>query len=217
MGSRTLALKGIVVLLGSVIGSSWTTADQFDAWALPGGARAGVVQGEGMNCELSLPDLTPKQEAVGGPWKGVVSLDLEGLVDGGATKVKAELIEPATGIVLAMATSDVKGKARKAPWSIIASSEHGPSANNAFDGDPGTQWHSRYGADRAEAPHWIGLEFAEPVAFSGISYLPRQGGFTNGVARRYRLEVREEGKINATEETSANRTTVYLLSLVQIT
>lgn len=63
----------------------------------------------------------------------------------------------------------------------------------AFDGDPKSDWHSNYGGGKAEPPHWIGLEFGSPTHLTGLNYLPRQGGYTNGVARAFRVEVRKPG------------------------
>jgi hypothetical protein len=37
------------------------------------------------------------------------------------------------------------------------------------------------------------LEFGVPHKLEGVRYVPRQGGFTNGVARKYRVEVRKPG------------------------
>lgn len=163
-----------------------------------------MVDGDGLVEEVELPQLTPRQEAKGGPWRTVVSIDVHGLAGKEATTVTAELFDAATGMALATTSREVADPAPRAAWAVIASSAQGGSAAAAFGGDPATMWHSRYGGDRPDPPHWIGLEFAEPAPFTGVSYLPRQAGFTNGVARSYRLEVREDGK--AWREVAAGET-----------
>lgn len=86
---------------------------------------------------------------------------------------------------------EVSGAPPKANWAVIVSSKQGEGAAGlVFDGNPETDWLSRHGLI-ALPPHWIGLAFGEIREIEGVSYLPRQGGFTNGVAKDYRVEVRE--------------------------
>ncbi len=143
---------------------------------------------------VELPDLSDKEKEVGGEWRGILSLDAYGTVDGAMGSLVLEALDPRSGEILASAGTSVAGRAPRAPWAVIASSEHGGGeAARLFDGDPQTDWHSRYGENQPAAPHWAGLEFGEPRKLTGVRYLPRQAGFTNGVARKYRVEVRRPG------------------------
>ncbi len=166
------------------------------SWYLPGNERAAVVgPGDTAVAEVEVAELTEKEAGVGGEWRGVLAVDLFGTPDGAAGAVRVEALDPASGEVFASAEASIdEKKAPRAKWAVIASSEHGGSeAARAFDGDPKTNWHSRYGGNQAKPPHWIGLAFGEPQALDGVRFLPRQGGFTNGVPRNWRLEVRLPG------------------------
>ena len=164
-------------------------AQSFDSWILPGGQTAGVAGPGGLASELSFPALTPVQKSMGDHWRALISVDVHGVVEKPGVRVSAELNDPTTGKVLAAASILVTEKAGRDAWSVISSSEHAGSAKAAFDGDPATEWHSLYGDNKPDPPHWIGLQFAKPVQFSGLRYLPRQAGWANGIARDYRLEV----------------------------
>lgn len=163
-------------------------------WMLPGNEK-GTLMREGMivGCAVKLPERTDKEKEIGGEWLGVISVDAYGTVDGKPAEVLVEVLEPKTGDVFASGVARVQGRAVKAAWGVIASSEQGGSAVKMFDGDPETDWHSRYGDQQPEPPHWVGLEFGVPQKISGVKYTPRQGGFTNGVAKKYRVEVRKPG------------------------
>ena len=75
-------------------------------------------------------------------------------------------------------------------------SEHpGPRerAANAFDGDPDTFWHTRYGAGEPDYPHAIVCDYGEAKALKGILAIPRQD-MANGRVRGYRIETSEDGQ-----------------------
>lgn len=186
--SKHLRLAMCLILVG------FCRAEIFESWILPGGQAAGVAGPNGIASELSLPELTPRQKSMGGQWRTLVSVDVHGVVEKPGVRVSAELLETTTGKVMASASTLVTEKAGRDAWSVISSSEQGVSAKAAFDGDPATEWHSRYSDKKPDPPHWIGLQFAQAVDFSGIRYLPRQAGWANGIARNYRLEVRRPGK-----------------------
>lgn len=190
--SKHLRLAMCLILVG------FCRAETYDSWILPGGQTAGVAGPAGIASELSLPELTPRQKSMGGQWRTLVSVDVHGAVEKPGVRVSAELHETATGKVMASASVVAMDKAQRDAWSVICSSEQGSSAKAAFDGDPATEWHSRYSGKKPDPPHWIGLQFAQAVQFSGIRYLPRQAGWANGIARKYRLEVRRPGKQWAT-------------------
>src|SRR5262249_18444107 len=53
-----------------------------------------------------------------------------------------------------------------AKWTVLeVSSEQAPreAAAKAFDGDPKTHWHSRYGADTPAPPHHLAIDLGETV------------------------------------------------------
>ncbi len=162
---------------------------------LPGGEQGiSLPSGRFAAGEVTVPDFTDKEKEVGGKWRGILSVDAYGTSDGGKATVVLEALDPRSGEVFASVETTVSGRAPRADWAVIASSEQGGSeAARLFDGDPETDWHSRHGSDKAEGPHWAGLEFGTPRKLKGVRYTPRQGGFTNGVARKYRVEIREPG------------------------
>ena len=166
-----------------------------NSWALPGGEMGSLVKsGQALLQVVEVPELSAKDQALPGKWRGVVSLDVYGLNTPGKGELLFEAIDPATGEVLADSKVEVSGKPPKANWVVIASSEQGAgTAELVFDGKAGTDWHTRYGDNQPKPPHWIGLVFGKGREIEGVSYLPRQGGFTNGVAKDYRVEVRKAG------------------------
>lgn len=165
------------------------------AWMLPGGEQ-GIALSAGRFAagEITVPDFTDKEKEVGGKWRGILSVDAFGTIDGNGGSLILEALDPRTGEVFATTEAKVTGVAPKADWAVIASSEHpGKGAEKLFDGNPETDWHSRYSPDKAEGPHWVGLEFGKPRRIKGVRYIPRQGDSSNGVAKTYRLEIREPG------------------------
>jgi hypothetical protein len=166
-----------------------------NSWRLPGGEQGMLLAArESAAVEVTVPELTDKEKEAGGAWRGILSVDAHGTSDGGAGSLVIEALDPRSGEVIARAATSVSGRAPRAPWAVIASSEQGGgAAKRLFDGDPQTDWHSRYGDDQAPPPHWAGLEFGAAKKLEGVRYVPRQGGFTNGVARKYRVEIRRPG------------------------
>ncbi len=166
-----------------------------NSWRLPGGEQGMLLAArESAAVEVTVPELTDKEREAGGAWRGILSVDAHGTSDGGAGSLVIEALDPRSGEVIARAATSVSGRAPRAPWAVIASSEQGGgAAKRLFDGDPQTDWHSRYGDDQAPPPHWAGLEFGAAKKLEGVRYVPRQGGFTNGVARKYRVEIRRPG------------------------
>ncbi len=164
-------------------------------WSLPGNEQGALLrEGEDTMIPLEVPALGVKEQRIAEGWRGIVSLGLHGTIGNGEGMVTLEAFDSASGKIFASSTAAVSGKAPQAPWSVISSSEQpGAAALLAFDGDPETSWHSRYSGEKAPAPHWLGLRFSEIQSLEGVRYLPRQGGFTNGVAKSYRIEVQKGG------------------------
>jgi len=165
-------------------------------WFLPGGeSGAALAPGESVAVAVEVPSLSVKDANLPGAWRGILSVDLYGTTGSGEGKVALEAIDPASGEAFAKGELQVSGQAPRAAWAPISSSEQGGAeVAKLFDGDKSTDWHSRYGANQPKPPHWVGVEFGSPQVIEGVRYLPRQSGFTNGVAKEYRVEVRRAGK-----------------------
>lgn len=69
-------------------------------------------------------------------------------------------------------------------------SENG-SANNAFDLQPTTIWHTNYSGSADPMPHRLIIDLGKVVDLSGIRVLPRQDG-VNGRIKAYRVYVSEK-------------------------
>src|SRR5262249_49554782 len=81
-----------------------------------------------------------------------------------------------------------------AKWTLLeVSSEQAPreAAAKAFDGDPKTHWHSRYGPDTPAPPHHLAIDLGETVDVTGFVYQPRQDG-DHGTIADYEFAVRGE-------------------------
>lgn len=195
MNSRCLAHLWLLSLASGAAPIPLEPFTRDRAWVLPGG-EAGIAlpPARFATVEVPVPELSDKEKEIGGNWRGIVSVDAYGTAEGGPGSLVLEALDPRSGEVFASAGTSFTGRAPRAAWAVIASSEQGGSAaERLFDGDPQTDWHSRYGDNPPLPPHWAGLEFGKPVKLEGVRYVPRQGGFTNGVARKYRVEVRRAG------------------------
>ena len=188
-----LTLGGCCGIHASPLASEPFLADE--PWFLPGGEQGVLIQPSSeILTSIAVPPLSLNEQRLPEGWRGLISLGLYGTSGEGSNQVTFEAFEPESGKVIASAQSTVTGNAPREQWTIIASSEHsGSPASHAFDGDPSTSWHSRYGKEKAPAPHWIGLTFAKPHTLQGLQYTPRQKGYSNGVAKSYRVEIQREG------------------------
>jgi hypothetical protein len=66
-------------------------------------------------------------------------------------------------------------------------------ASAAIDGDPSTFWQAGPGG-AGRHPHWLEVEFPQPVDIEGLIYLPRQNHYLmEGGIRGYRVEVSRDG------------------------
>ncbi|MEO5916697.1 MAG: discoidin domain-containing protein [Luteolibacter sp.] len=71
----------------------------------------------------------------------------------------------------------------------------GYAATNAFDGNPGTFWHTEF-KDSAlvKGPHEIQIDMGKASEVSGFKYLSRQDGYTIGDIGKYQFYVSMDGK-----------------------
>ncbi|WP_285503705.1 discoidin domain-containing protein [Actinokineospora sp. NBRC 105648] len=80
-------------------------------------------------------------------------------------------------------------------WTAAASDEEILSENgraaNVLDGDPATQWHSRYSV-LAPLPHSATVDLKQPTVLSGLTYRPRLSG-VNGRIGEYRISTSTDG------------------------
>lgn len=75
------------------------------------------------------------------------------------------------------------------PRITASSAESGYGAEKAMDGNKDTFWHTRWeGTKPEDYPHWIRLEFREPIVIAGLKITPRQD-MTNGRMGRYQVYV----------------------------
>ena len=89
--------------------------------------------------------------------------------------------------------------ADKKGWKVIAcsseetSSENG-RASNAIDGNVNTKWHTRYSGTAGTAPHSITVDMGKNIWIKGFLATPRMDGSSNGLIRKYKFEVSEDGE-----------------------
>ncbi|WP_327280124.1 MULTISPECIES: TIM-barrel domain-containing protein [unclassified Streptomyces] len=80
-------------------------------------------------------------------------------------------------------------------WSLVSTdsqetaAENGAAAN-AFDGNPGTIWHTAWSSGTPAAlPHEISIDLGARYAVDALGYLPRQDGGVNGRIGNYEVYV----------------------------
>jgi len=86
-----------------------------------------------------------------------------------------------------------------AGWSVLfADSEEKIAENgvaeNVFDSDTATLWHTKYSGSSPSYPHEIQLDLGGAFEIDTVSYYPRQDGFSNGRISRYKVYVSADGK-----------------------
>lgn len=64
-------------------------------------------------------------------------------------------------------------------------------AANAIDNNLESIWHTTWGLTLA--PHYLRIELPHPALISGLRYLPRQDGGTNGIVTGYEIETSTDG------------------------
>jgi uncharacterized repeat protein (TIGR01451 family) len=74
-----------------------------------------------------------------------------------------------------------------------SSYQPGYPPGNAIDGNPGTLWHTEWAPDRVYPPQSITLALGGTYNVSGLLYLPRQDGNSNGVITSYQVLASQDG------------------------
>ncbi len=170
------------------------------AWMLPGGTWAlALPANAAIEQTVTLPALAEDRRQAA--WYALFSVDLAGAEVDGASIV-LEAFNPDSGAVLASQRITTEGTApvgAQAAWRITASSENlGQGADYtpialAFDGNPGTFWHSRYQGAQDALPHRITIDFGEVRPVRTITCLPRQDRSPNGIFREYAVYISNDG------------------------
>ena len=83
-------------------------------------------------------------------------------------------------------------------WLLVSASSQETTgedgrAINAIDGNPDTQWHSKWSGTVAAPPHEIRIDLGKSESIQGFRYLPRQDGGTNGNIGQYEFHVSGDG------------------------
>jgi alpha-L-fucosidase len=117
---------------------------------------------------------------------------------------KSPFMMPKGGFVRAIAfVNDGKEKSETietrfgvcpAKWTIrsFSAEQGGHEAAKAMDGDPTTYWHSTWGQNAPNHPHFVDIDLGEMLELKGFSYLPRTDGL-GGICKSFRFEVSENG------------------------
>jgi galactose oxidase len=80
-------------------------------------------------------------------------------------------------------------------WTVVASDQQsGYPAIDAIDGNPNTFWNSEYSPKLVPFPHSITIDMHALHYVSGLTYLPRQDGVSNGNIGEYSISVSRDGK-----------------------
>ncbi len=90
---------------------------------------------------------------------------------------------------LSAAKSRPKGK-------VIAASSFEPGEGDlehAVDGDEQTFWHSRWSGDAAQPPHFLVIDYGQPLNFEGVRYVARADN-ENGHVKDYEIYLSGDGQ-----------------------
>lgn len=89
--------------------------------------------------------------------------------------------------------------ADKKDWKVIDCSSEETSkengrASNLLDGNINTKWHTQYSGTKAESPHYVTIDMGKEIAIKGFLATPRMDGSSNGLIRKYKFEVSNDGE-----------------------
>ncbi len=80
-------------------------------------------------------------------------------------------------------------------WTATASDQESTNpASNAIDGNSATFWQSKFTPTNVPLPHSLTINMHGTRDVSGLTYLPRQDGSSNGNIGRYSISVSRNGK-----------------------
>lgn len=85
-------------------------------------------------------------------------------------------------------------------WTVTSDNEQALTADGsegpvslAFDGNPGTIWHTQYSPSMKNLPATITIDMNQVNRIHELVYLPRQSGGKNGIVTGYQLKVSQDG------------------------
>ncbi|WP_395023490.1 family 20 glycosylhydrolase, partial [Robinsoniella sp. RHS] len=85
-------------------------------------------------------------------------------------------------------------------WTVSSDNEQALTADGnegpvslAFDGKPGTIWHTQYSPSMKELPATITIDMNQVNRIHEFVYLPRQSGGINGIVTGYQIKVSQDG------------------------
>ena len=93
----------------------------------------------------------------------------------------------------ASANSFAQFKRYKAAGASSDEASEREGANNAFDGDISTIWHTQWKKRNPGYPHFVIGDYGKTLALKGVIAVPRQD-MDHGRVRRYRLELSDDAK-----------------------
>lgn len=67
-------------------------------------------------------------------------------------------------------------------------------ASHAVDGDPNTFWHSHWSGMPATPPHYLEIDYAQPVNIAGVRYIARGNDSANGHVKAYEVYLSNDAK-----------------------
>ena len=92
-------------------------------------------------------------------------------------------------------TFTINGQFKRYKAAGASSDEPGEreGADNAFDGDISTIWHTRWKKNAPGYPHYVIGDYGKTLELKGVIAIPRQE-MTNGRVCRYRIELSDDAK-----------------------
>ncbi|MBL8891913.1 MAG: discoidin domain-containing protein [Planctomycetaceae bacterium] len=169
--------------------------DRVRVWNAPG-SNAVALGNRSILSQTFILTPVPEPLQLHSAWVPVVMVDVIGEFGNATTPAELEVaIRDSQGQVVQSQKMQIQGKApqsKQVRTQIAASSfQPGSGPENAFDENPQTIWHSKWG-DKTH-PHWLLVDFGEVRKLRGFSYTPRQD-LGNGTIGQFRLEVTNDGE-----------------------
>lgn len=140
---------------------------------------------------VAVPERNDRELKMGADWRVVVSVDLYGTLGEGNGGITLEAVDSESGEVLGGGAAETEARPALTPWAVVYSSAtpQWPAAG-AFSNQPRQEWFAENVVGREE---WAGIIFAEPTRMTGLRYTPSVYRRASGVARRYRIDIRQPG------------------------
>lgn len=112
--------------------------------------------------------------------------------------ISIEQVSPALPVNDSLRTTYFKIKGTyqdfsRSAWQVIdvSSQESTNPGSNVFDGNTGTNWHTRWRTAKPAHPHWIIIDMGETKKLHGLYFWPHNGG--NGNPADINIEVSTDG------------------------